>query len=217
MEVEDEEENDDDGEVDESANSSFVAMGDDGWLFVSSLLRCMVEMLLLAIVAVDVAAPGTVTLMLSLLREEAAMLAPYLCLIVMSNTLTGSSCVMIIGGSSDHVLLAFNPEIPTGSHSLNVLISLPDSLFDTLFVVDSKRTTDSIIAGVGLMTANSVSLPEAAVAVIVSLLLPCDTNDERGVDDDDDGDEDGVLGDVFFLCPSSTALSFRLSASFFLT
>ena len=200
-----------DGEIDESANSSFVAMGDDGWLFVSSLLRCMVETLAEAAVVVVVAvAVLTLTSLLLWLT-----LAPSLCRIVMSKTLR-SSCVMMIGGSSDQLLLAFNPDTPTGNHSLNVLISLTDSLIDALFVVESGRTTDSIIAGVGLMTPNSLVSPvEAAVTVIVSLLLPCDNG---GADDDDDVD-DGVLvlGDGLFSSSPAPVMSFELSASFFLT
>lgn len=205
----DEDDDDNDGEGDESANSSFVAMEDAAWLFVSSssLLRCVVVMEMLTDGLVLIV-PGILTL---LLWPLAATLAPSLCRIVMSNTLAGSSCVMMIGGSPDQLLLAFNPETPTGSHSLTVLVSLTDSLTaETLFAVESGRTTDSIIVGDGLMTANSlVSLDEAVVTVIVS--PACDVDD-----DDDAGDDDDVVvvGEDTLVFSFSSLRSFE-AASFF--
>lgn len=89
---------------------------------------------------------------------------------------------MIIGGSSDQLLLAFNPENPTGNHSLEELISLPDSSSDSLFsAVDSEGTTGSIIVGVGLMTANSlVELlgDDATAAVVLMVARLLDPKDE---------------------------------------
>jgi hypothetical protein len=150
------------------------------------------------------------TAILTLFGPPVATLAPSLCRMVMSKTLAGSSCVMMIGGSPDQLLLAFNPESPTGNHSLTVVpVSLTDSLAaaETLLVVESEGTTDSIIVGDGLMTANSlVSLDEAVVTLIVS--PACD------VDDDDDDGVVVVVGEDMLIFSLPSFRSFD-AASFF--